>query len=182
MEVSYTIEASGDIHIKCEVSKNPVMPALPRFGLRFFLPKNYEEVTYYGYGPYEGYIDKHRASYVGLFQDTVTNMHVDYIKPQENGSHYNCSFVELAPAKKASTQPIIRVSNKNTFSFNVSHYTQEELGNKLHNFELIESEYTVLNIDYKQQGMGSAACGPSLKPQYEFNEQQFSFEFDLVFH
>lgn len=62
------------------------------------------------------------------------------------------------------------------FSFNASFYTQEKLESKKHNYELEKSKYTVLNIDYKQNGMGSAACGPYLKEQYRFKEEKFDFK------
>lgn len=53
---------------------------------------------------------------------------------------------------------------------------QEELESKKHNYELAKSEYTVLNIDYKQNGMGSVACGPYLKEEYRFKEREFEFK------
>ena len=54
------------------------------------MPKDFDEVSYYGYGPNESYIDKHRASYVGNFTSKISDMFEDYIKPQENSSHYGC--------------------------------------------------------------------------------------------
>ncbi len=50
---------------------------LPRFGLRIFDKRELDTFSYYGYGPYESYMDKHHASYLGLFTDNVENMHED---------------------------------------------------------------------------------------------------------
>ena len=180
IEAQYDITTEGQIDVILKCSKNPIMPDLPRFGVRFFLPKQYEEVTYYGYGPYESYIDKHRASYIGRFNTQVKKLHEDYIKPQENGSHFGCRYVTLQSNEKFDKE-ILEIESQTPFSFNVSHYTQEELGCKKHNFELEESDYTILNIDYKQNGMGSAACGPYLKEAYRFNEENFSFKFKITF-
>ena len=57
------------------------------------------------------------------------------------------------------------------FSFNASHYTQEELTEKQHNFELCPSDYTVLCIDERQSGIGSNSCGPMLLPKYRLGDR-----------
>ena len=68
-----------------EVKRNVLFPQMPRFGLRLFLPKELEQVSYCGLGPMENYLDKCRAARYGYFRDTVSGLHEDYIKPQENG-------------------------------------------------------------------------------------------------
>ncbi|MGN1116374.1 MAG: hypothetical protein ACI4TH_07395, partial [Candidatus Ornithomonoglobus sp.] len=83
-------------------------------------------------------------------------LHEDYIKPQENGSHYGCKYMKLA-----SSDSSVEVYGKN-FSFNASEYTQEELLSKRHNFELEKSGMSVLCLDYRQAGIGSNSCGPEL--------------------
>mgnify|MGYP002252194150 CR=1 FL=1 len=71
------------------------MPFLPRFGLRFCLARAYQQAEYFGYGPTESYIDKHQSSLLGHYHTTVRQNHVPYLKPQENGSHYGCSYVKV---------------------------------------------------------------------------------------
>ena len=58
---------------------------------------------------------------------------------------------------------------------NVSPYTQEELTEKAHNYELTECEHTVLCVDYRQSGLGTNSCGPALPDKYKLNEKQFAF-------
>ena len=84
----YTIGADGKIAVDLSGDKLSLFPFLPRFGIRLFLKKDFEQVSYYGYGPNESYIDKRRASWLDRFEDTVSGMHEDYLMPQENGSHY----------------------------------------------------------------------------------------------
>ena len=69
----------------------------------------------------------------------------------------------------------IAVAGEETFSFNASVYTQEELTRKGHNYQLEESPYTVLCLDYRQSGIGSNSCGPELQEKYRLNEEAFSF-------
>jgi beta-galactosidase len=147
---------------------------LPRLGIRMFLPKAMKQAEYFGYGPYESYIDKHHASYIGKFNCEVAAMHEDYLRPQENGSHYNCDYVSVADDNRKLT-----VYNETPISFNLSEYTAEELTSKAHNYELEKSDYTVFCVDYRQSGIGSGSCGPQLAEKYRLNDTHYSFSFHL---
>ena len=175
ISAKWTILPCGRMDVKLDVRKNPDFPMLPRFGLRLFLPKNMKQAAYYGLGPYESYIDKRRASFHDLFRCDVTALHEDYIRPQENGSHDDCDYVTLTGPGYSLTA----VSEK-AFSFNASVYTQEELTAKAHNYELTPSPYTVLCLDYRQNGIGSNSCGPALREEYRFDEESFGFEISLI--
>ncbi len=167
-----SVFGSGQILFHFDVRVADHRPYLPRFGLRIFLRENFSKVTYYGYGKQESYPDKHRGSYKGLFHDIVSDMHEDYIKPQENGSHFGCEFVEIENGKLG-----LHVTADQDFSFNASCYSQEELAKKAHNYELEKSGYTILCADYKQSGVGSCSCGPALDGKYQFKEKEFSMNF-----
>ena len=91
----WRVEMNGVVGISIRAKRREDAPALPRFGLRLFLPEQVNDVTYFGYGPYESYVDKHRATTKHLYRAKVSQMHEDYIRPQENGSHYNCNYLKL---------------------------------------------------------------------------------------
>ena len=172
----WTVKATGDIDVKLDVKRNPEFPELPRFGLRLFVPEKMNKVTYYGMGPQESYRDKRRATYHGLFTSDTEKLHEDYLRPQENGSHFDCDFVELKGENRKLT-----VTCKESFSFNASPYTQEELENKKHNFELEKSGSTVLCVDFAQNGIGSNSCGPRLLKKNRLDEEEFTFNAKLIF-
>lgn len=165
INAEWTVYADGTVDMSARVSIDKVLPMLPRFGLRMFTSG--ERVKYYGYGPYESYSDKHLCTYLGEFVSDADDMHEDYIKPQENGSHFGTRYAET---------DLIRISSDTPFSFNASHYTQEELTEKQHNFELEKCEETVLCIDYRQNGIGQNSCGPLPLEKYRFNEKEFEFK------
>lgn len=175
LSVIWTIKSDGTITSKIHADINNELPFLPRFGLLLPLNNDMNSVDYLGYGPYESYQDKHHASYIGRFQTEVTAMHEDYIKPQENGSHYECDYVSV-------TNGTLKVTsyNRDTFSFNLSKYSLEELTSKAHNFELEESGYTYLSLDYIQSGIGSGSCGPQLGEQYQLRTDSFDFEISIT--
>jgi len=173
--ITWKIDAAGRIDADIAVSKDEEFPDLPRFGVRMFLNKELSDVRYFGMGPQESYRDKHQAASHGLYQANVGDLHEDYIRPQENGSHYDCAYAGLDNGGCG----IVAVG-ENPFSFNASYYTQEELEKKMHNYELTESDSVVFCIDYALNGIGSNSCGPALLDQYRFNEVSFRFQFTLV--
>ena len=161
MDAVYRIDGNGALDIECSAVTSNKVELLPRFGLRLFLPKSFKQVDYEGYGPYESYIDKHQASYFGRFTAEVSRMHEDYIRPQENGSHWGCTRMSVSDEKAA-----LVFTQQDGFSFSASEYTQEELANKRHNFELEKSEYNIICADFAMAGVGSNACGPALSEKY----------------
>ena len=173
--ITWKIEAAGKIDADIAVTKDDEFPDLPRFGVRMFLDKKLSAVRYFGMGPQESYCDKHQAASHGLYQTDVGDLHEDYIRPQENGSHYDCEYVELNNSRYG-----IVVSAENAFSFNASYYTQEELEEKTHNYELIESDSVVFCVDYALNGIGSNSCGPVVLEQYRFDDVLFRFQFTLI--
>ncbi|MDO4459792.1 MAG: glycoside hydrolase family 2 TIM barrel-domain containing protein [Clostridia bacterium] len=174
IDLTWTIDAEGNINSRIIGNKDEKFPWFPRFGFRMFLPREFKNVEYFGYGPFESYQDKHLASCLDYFAENVKDMHEDYIKPQENGSHWGTRNVTVLNGKLA-----LSFSSEKPISFNASEYTQEELTKKMHNYELTKCGDTVLCVDYRMSGIGSNSCGPELLPQYRMNEKNFVFDLDI---
>lgn len=169
IKASWLIHRDGCIQVKLDVKKDMEFPFLPRFGLRLFLDQSLDRVRYCGMGPDESYPDKHQASWHGIFEGDVRTMHRPYLKPQEYGSHWDCSWCEISGEEMS-----FQASSKEGFMFQACEYTQEELSEKAHDFELKEVGCTVLCLDHNQSGIGSGSCGPQLLEKYQFNEPEFS--------
>ena len=203
MDNRVTVYADGRIRLDIKASKDREIQTLPRIGLRLFLPAGFRHVSYFGMGPGETYIDKHHSGYHDLFRSSVSALHEDYLRPQENGSHFDCDYVVLKGANTSGSRkpganmsdPKMTGSGKpgsvvslavasgysgQTFSFNASAYTQEELERKKHNFELEPCGRTVLCLDHKLAGIGSKSCGPDLSEKYRVCEDTFDFSFVLA--
>ena len=174
--VTYTIgcgksaanPAASSLSVEFDFTATRKIFMLPRIGLRLFLDKAFDKVEYFGYGPTESYIDKHQATWLGKFRAKVGDMYEPYIRPQENSSHYGCRYVKLTGRGMSikCTGADTKTGVQKNISFNASHYTEEELWTKRHNFELEESGFTVLCLDYKMAGVGSNSCGPALATKY----------------
>jgi beta-galactosidase len=184
IKTEWTISAEGTITSRMHVTKNSEFPMLPRFGVRIILKKDMRNVSYIGMGPYESYVDKHHASWHGSFSASIDAMHEDYIMPQENGSHFDCNYVQISSlgendSKTDMSAHSITATSAVPFSMNASPYTAEELTNAAHNYELPESGKSVLCIDYRQNGIGSNSCGPELDEKYRFDEDEWEFGFTM---
>ena len=179
MDNQVTVFPDGRILLKAHADKDPEVETLPRIGLRLFLKKDMDKAEYYGMGPGETYADKHHSGYHGCFRGTAGKMHEDYIRPQENGSHFDCDYVTVSGANLSLTAVSADPNPDRTFSFNVSVFTQEELESRRHNYELEPCGSTVLCLDHQLAGIGSKSCGPDLLPEYRVCANHFDFSFML---
>ncbi len=170
-----TVCADGSVRVRTDGTTSNKVTFLPRFGLRLFLNNGFDTARYYGYGPTESYIDKHRSTWLGEFTDKVSAMHEDYIRPQENSSHYGCRFAEVSDGGNT-----LRFTAEQPFSFNASEYTQEELAGRRHNYELQKCGSTVICIDSAMAGVGSNACGPALAEKYRIPLPEIHLDFTIV--
>ena len=172
----YCISGDGTIRMDFHAEKDRQIRTLPRIGLRLFLCPALDWVDYYGIGPNESYIDKCRSGWHGNFSAPLHALQEDYIRPQENGSHCGCDLVRLSGEGHSLA---VSSGDSSTFSFQASIYTQEELENRRHNYELVPCGDTVLCIDHKMAGIGSNSCGPELSEAYQIDDDEYQFSFLL---
>ena len=120
---------------------------------------------------------------MGNFTSKISDMFEDYIKPQENSSHYNCKSASVCDGKRkisfwaSDGHRAAGQVRADGFSFNASEYSQEELSSKRHNFELEKSPYNIVCLDYKMAGVGSNSCGPVLAEKYRLPLPKLNAEF-----
>ena len=178
MKATYTVYAKGGLVLDYDVKVRNGLPPLPRFGVQFMMPEGSEYLEYYGRGPVESYIDKRHASWEGLFKTTVTDHFEHYVRPQENMAHADTLWMGISTA---AGQGLYALSTDHRFSFNCSHFTPHDLTNTAgHDYELVPRRETVVNIDYRQTGIGSQSCGPELDPKYRLSDTEFRFTVRLL--
>ncbi len=169
----YTFEADGSVKLENKVEPYGVMPAaLPRLGLTMRLPKQLEEMRYYGRGPEENYIDRCTGSFVGIYDSTVTKQFVNYIRPQENGGKSGVRWAEFTNKDGRG----VRFSASEPLFMNASHFEWEDLEFARHRSKhlrryqpLVPQRHVILNLDVRQTGLGAASCGPQPLGKYRFN-------------
>ena len=183
LTVDYTVLSDGSLVVKTHADMNKAMydstkdrPPLPRFGFEFKMPEENERLRYFGRGEVESYIDKCQASKKGVFETTVTEHFEPYVRPQENMAHIDTDWVAVS---NLTGHGLYAFSTDKAFSFNCAHYTAKQLTDTAHDYELVPLKETVVNIDYRHAGIGSASCGPTLAEKWQLNETSIDFEFRL---
>lgn len=131
---------------------------LSRIGFKFAVKENNHKVKYFGLGEEETYVDKHHYAKMGHHEYIVNELKPIYLKPQEYGHHHFVSELSVGD---------IKVTANKAFSFNVLPYSEEQLLNTKHNYELLQDGNTYINIDYYMSGVGSHSCGPVLEEKYK---------------
>ena len=156
--LEYDFSREG-VSVRLDFKLADFAPDVPRIGFYCTLDKKYENVRYYGYGPYESYSDMHMAAIKDVYENTVTGMEEHYTFPQENGNRLDCNLMEITDGKTT-----LRIEDE--FSFSALPHSPWEYAAADHDFDLPERTRTNLCIDFCQYGLGSNSCGPEPLPQY----------------
>ncbi|MBQ9788270.1 MAG: DUF4981 domain-containing protein [Lentisphaeria bacterium] len=171
------LSGDGKIEVSQSINYDKTLPSLPRVGVMNITANGFENVTYWGLGPHENYIDRNRGAFYGCYSTTVKEMFEPYILPQENG---NRTYVDKVILSNGNNSIIINYLSQ-PFEFGASHYSIEDIFAAKHPCELVEQEATYLSIDLAQRGLGTNSCGPATLPEYclEAGEYNFSFEIEI---
>ena len=139
------------------------LPPLPRLGILIEMPREYEQLTWYGRGPWDNYPDRKVSCPIGLWKSTVSEQYVHYPRPQDSGNHEDCTLVELKNNKGKG----IRIEAVDApFSFSALPYSAQYLASETHDHELKEEGKTFLSIDCAVMGLGNSSCGPGVLKKY----------------
>ncbi len=148
---------------------------LPRAGVVLTLPAKTERVRWYGCGPLENYSDRKAAAPVGLYSTTVSDLHVPYVMPQENGHRTDVRWIEIGDGVAA-----LRFSGEPFLGFNASHYTVADLFAAKHTIDLVPRAETILSLDLAQRGVGTGSCGPDTLPPYRLTGHHHVFAYRIA--
>ena len=152
-EISYTVHSAGVVDVNVVI--RPHSGHLYRAGVSCNLDGRYENVSYYAYGPLENYSDRMSGVMLGRFTQTVDQMLYPYVKPQTTGNHEGAREVALLDAAGKG----FMIGMDGNCAFTALRYTDEELMNAQHQWELPASERIVLHLDAAQKGVGNGSCG-----------------------
>jgi beta-galactosidase len=177
----YTVYGNGDIVVNCSVDAAEGLPNLPRFGMQMEIPREFENVKWYGRGPHENYWDRKTGAALGIYSGTVEQLIHNYIRPQENGNRCDVRWAAFLNGQGRG----VLVKGMPSFDFSVWPWEMESLeetrhGKKRHPFELERGRSLTLNIDYKQMGVGGdTSWGARTHRQYRLEEKHYSYSFIL---
>jgi len=174
LKVKHIVLPDATLKIVCNVQCRKNIPYLPHFGLRFYCKKDYSQVEYYGLGPFENYIDKRNAVYMGHFTSSVFDMWENNIIPSTCGNR----FVKLGAVYNHNRMGLLFV-NKNGFDFSALPLSTEQIESVEHCHLLPESSDTVINVDYMQSGAGATFEEEKYNLNFALTQKEFVFETEI---
>ncbi|MFI0431479.1 glycoside hydrolase family 2 TIM barrel-domain containing protein [Mariniflexile sp. HMF6888] len=146
-------QLNGDGKLQVEATYMPLsdtIPLIPKFGMRVCIPESFNAIDWYGRGPYENYPDRKTASLVGLYYAELENFVVPYPVPQDNANRCEVRWFSLSDQKNQ----IIKVTGLQPLNFRAWPYTEDDLENTTHNYQLPKRDFINLNIDLNIHGVG----------------------------
>ena len=174
----YLIYGSGDILLETTLTPGTglELPSLPRIGLQLCMPAGFENFAWYGLGPHECYSDRRTSGRLGVYHSTVTREFVNYVTPQENGNKMDVRWATFTDLRGRG----LFVAGLPTLNVSAHHYRTEELAAAKHQHELHPRPETVVNLDYRQSGVGNGSLAPITLPPYLIQPEPVTFTVRLA--
>lgn len=175
-EVAYTVTGDGTVHTALSYDPPKGIHDMPEFGMLFKFDADYENLTWYGYGPAETYCDRERGGKLGIHHNKVADNIAQYLVPQECGNHTHVRRASVTDNLGRG----IEFSGKE-LSFSALPYTPHELENAMHSYELPPVYYTVVRVALQQMGVaGDDSWGARTHEEYLIDvTRPLKLEFDF---
>ncbi|WP_111307886.1 glycoside hydrolase family 2 TIM barrel-domain containing protein [Confluentibacter sediminis] len=181
----YTIYGDGVINVNYKFeAKKTDLPEIPRIGMVFRMPKEFNNLEYYGRGPWENYIDRNTASFVGIYESKVANQYVAYGRPQENGHKTDTRWLNLTNQIGLGFEIVAQGA---PLEFNALNYSTEDLDEgktkRLRTpADIKERDFVEVHIDHKMMGLGgddSWGAKPHAPYMY-YADKDYQYSFSII--
>lgn len=170
----YTMDASGSVDFKAVYTPEGQLPTLPCVGNTFVLDKNMTQLSWYGMGLQDSYVDRLEATSIGRWTSSVPQEYVHYPRPQSSGNHEQTVTLSLTTAKgKGYT---VTTADGKPFSFSALPYSERQLSKTAHDCDLQPEDYVYLNIDAAMMGLGNSSCGPGVLTKYSIPQKPYTLK------
>jgi beta-galactosidase len=162
--------------LRQELESRDKAPSLGRLGLRWLLPEEWSEVTWFGAGPGEAYPDSRQAARIGRFHAALEELQTPYVRPQENGNRADVRWAEFT----GSAGTGLRIEAEPVINLAARRYRDQHLAQARHQHDLIPERVIHLHTDHAVQGLGTAAVGPGVLPQHRLTVRPAEFTLTLA--
>jgi beta-galactosidase len=181
--IEYFIENNGAVRVTASMDMTGRnLPELPRFGMRMQLPQQYDQLKYFGRGPWENYSDRNTSSFIGLYQDNVANQFTwNYIRPQEAGYKTDVRWLTLTNQKGNG----LLIEGVQPICFSATNNLPEDLDPGLtkkqqHPTDIKPRKNIYLQVDFKQRGVGGDnSWGALPHDQYRLLDKKYSYSYTI---
>lgn len=172
----YTLKCDGRIQVKMTFYMDSSLPDLPRVGMEMVLPRELEQMEYYGRGPIENYQDRKCGMLIGVFQNRVENEHFPFIPPSENGGHEDTRWIILS----SENGKRIKISSNSLFHFDIHNNSISDYKMAHHDHEMTRRQVSYLHIDAAHSGIGGDMGWSSYQAEeHKVKPQTYFLEFSI---
>ena len=193
---NYSVKGDGTVIVLQAIEPGDgKLPNLPRFGMELELPDLFDNMTWFGRGPYESYWDRKSGAKVDLYNGKVANQYHSYLRPQETGNKTDVRWAAFTDNEGLGIMVL-----GDTLSINASHFriTDFDNGNAelsaisatsnirtkkqhRHTIDMVPRKLINIHIDYKQMGVGGEdSWGSQPLPQHQLPAKTYSYSFIMV--
>ena len=182
--IDYSVDKSGALHVSYDVDPKPGLPNVPKIGMQMGIIRTLDQISWYGRGPFENYVDKRDGTTVGLFHMPLQEFMEPYAYPQENGNRTDVRWMNFSNATKTIS---LMVQADSLLSMSAWPYTEKNIVEAKHTNKLVDAGYITVNIDLKQMGVGgndswSDVAAPLPSFQIPASSYHYSFKLYPVKH
>ena len=160
LTMTYTLQSSGEVTVRQQLAVSPQdsVSDMFRFGVQLQMPRQYAEVTYYGRGPIENYVDRHSSQFLGVYHRSVADEYYPYVRPQESGNHTDVRWFAVHDA----TGRGLEFYSNAPMEASALHFLTDDLDDGAvkekpwgrHSGDLVERPLTQVHIQQRQYGLG----------------------------
>ena len=172
-----TLLPDGTVDFNASYTPEGQLPPLPCMGNTFVMPNDYQQLEYYGRGPWDNYPDRKVSSPIAKYVSKVSEQYFHYPRPQYSGNHEQTAYVELKNGKRQGWR--IQCVDK-PFSFTAVPYSTEQLYGAAHDMELKEEANVYLSLDCAVLGLGNSSCGPGVLTKYAIPQKPHSLHVRFI--
>ena len=180
--ITYMISGNGKVEIRTAFATSETgLPDMPRFGLKWQLPVNFDNLKYFGRGPQENYIDRNRSAFVGIYSGKVVDQYFKYVRPQENGYKTDVRWFELRNQNEVG----IRISGEPLVGFSalnnpIEDFDMIDMDDYRHTNDIVKKDGVFVCCDFKMMGVaGDNSWGARPYPEYCITAKNYEFSFTV---
>jgi beta-galactosidase len=180
VDVIYTLNGDGILKVDYSLNAKPGLPNIPKVGMQGAIARNYDNITWYGKGLLENYIDRNYGFDAAIYSQNIFDFMEPYAVPQENGNRTDVRWMYLSDKNKNEGLLVVADS---LLSMSAWPYTEENIRTAKHTNDLKDAGFITLNIDLIQMGVGgndswSDVAAPLEK--YQIPAKNYSYSFYLL--
>lgn len=181
VKVVYTIRPDGIVKVNYNLKASNKLPNIPKVGMQMGVQRQFDQISWYGKGELENYCDRSFGFTVGKYSLPINRFIEPYMKPQENGNRTEVRWMSLTNPSK--NKGLLVLKNDKVLQMSAWPYTQVNLNEAKHTFDLKDPGFLTLNIDLLQMGVGgNDSWSPVARPieKYEIPSGDYEYSFYLV--